>query len=79
MPPVNTPKNAIIYLSFISVALAVAGAAGGIASKVFAQKADVATLSAQMLDMREQQARMGTKQDRTEAKLDRVYEILIKK
>ena len=80
MPPFNhSPKISAIYVSIAGILLTLAGASGGLASKFFAQKTDVATIGAQMLDMRERQDRMETKLDKFDEKMDKVYGILIKK
>lgn len=77
MSPINgSKKMTAAYLTLVfsgvGVTATLAGLAGGAAYKVFAPASDVAALSAQMKDV---QAR----QDRMEAKLDKVYGILIKK
>ena len=77
MSPINgSNKLTVSYLALVISGVGLtgtlAGLAGGVAYKVFAPAADVATLSVQMKDVQE-------RQDRMETKLDKVYDILIKK
>ena len=77
MSPINgsnkmTAAYLTLVISGVGVTATLAGLAGGAAYKVFAPASDVASLSAQMKDVQD-------RQDRMEAKLDKVYGILIKK